>query len=262
MNIRKNIHKTTLAALTISAALAYAPVSSAALSYSQDWEGNTAGAAGGVGDGWIIGNVDNTTGGQWFAGLAAPTQVGAWADFVDEGGAAQGNTQLSAFTDYNNNAIFAGNNVVGFLYKDLGTVTADMVGDTYAFSFDGKWGNIDGSGLNDPGDANAYVTILDGSFATQFNAEFNYTGLPGDGSWGGGVVEVPIISAYVGSLLQIGFSHEVNLDAEPASGTADWDTGVFYDNLNFAAVPVPAAVWLFGSGLLGLVGVARRRKQA
>jgi len=26
------------------------------------------------------------------------------------------------------------------------------------------------------------------------------------------------------------------------------------------AVPVPAAVWLFGSGLLGLVGVARRKK--
>ncbi|HSH28376.1 MAG TPA: VPLPA-CTERM sorting domain-containing protein [Thiohalobacter sp.] len=29
-----------------------------------------------------------------------------------------------------------------------------------------------------------------------------------------------------------------------------------------AAVPVPAAVWLFGSGLLGLVGVARRRDSA
>lgn len=29
-----------------------------------------------------------------------------------------------------------------------------------------------------------------------------------------------------------------------------------------AAVPVPAAVWLFGSGLLGLVGVARRSRKA
>lgn len=27
-----------------------------------------------------------------------------------------------------------------------------------------------------------------------------------------------------------------------------------------SAVPVPAAVWLFGSGLIGLIGVARRRK--
>jgi hypothetical protein len=27
-------------------------------------------------------------------------------------------------------------------------------------------------------------------------------------------------------------------------------------------IPVPAAVWLFGSGLLGLVGIARRKKKA
>ena len=31
-----------------------------------------------------------------------------------------------------------------------------------------------------------------------------------------------------------------------------------FDNLN-SAVPIPAAAWLFGSGLLGLVGIARRK---
>ena len=31
---------------------------------------------------------------------------------------------------------------------------------------------------------------------------------------------------------------------------------------DFTVVPVPAAVWLFGSGLLGLIAVARRKKTA
>jgi hypothetical protein len=33
-------------------------------------------------------------------------------------------------------------------------------------------------------------------------------------------------------------------------------------NTTTAPVPLPAAVWLFGSGLMGLVGVSRRRKAA
>ena len=30
---------------------------------------------------------------------------------------------------------------------------------------------------------------------------------------------------------------------------------------DIAAVPVPAAVWLFGSGLIGLLAIGRRRRQ-
>jgi hypothetical protein len=45
-------------------------------------------------------------------------------------------------------------------------------------------------------------------------------------------------------------------DGTPASGSIFWDDV----NLTVTPIPVPAAVWLFGSGLIGLVGVARRRK--
>lgn len=41
---------------------------------------------------------------------------------------------------------------------------------------------------------------------------------------------------------------------------------VDFQNIGFTAelsqIPLPAAVWLFGSGLMGLIGVARRRKTA
>ncbi|MDX2487444.1 MAG: VPLPA-CTERM sorting domain-containing protein [Gammaproteobacteria bacterium] len=35
---------------------------------------------------------------------------------------------------------------------------------------------------------------------------------------------------------------------------------IAYDNFTITAVPVPAAIWLFGSGLIGLIGIARRKK--
>jgi len=41
-----------------------------------------------------------------------------------------------------------------------------------------------------------------------------------------------------------------------ASGTSDWA----FVKHNAAVVPLPGAVWLFGSGLIGLIGVAKKRK--
>ena len=48
------------------------------------------------------------------------------------------------------------------------------------------------------------------------------------------------------------------LNIQDAEG---FDEGVLGSwTLDITPVPVPAAVWLFGSGLLGLVGIARRKK--
>lgn len=88
-------------------------------------------------------------------------------------------------------------------------------------------------------------------------------------------------TAYVDILDGLGFvdiaASADSIDGNPAIGTGDV-TGIivfelldgqfnhisgFIDSFGQAtAVPIPAAVWLFGSGLLGLVGTARRKKAA
>lgn len=52
----------------------------------------------------------------------------------------------------------------------------------------------------------------------------------------------------------------------PCGADANCVSDYYIDNISLtadvSAVPVPAAVWLFGSGLLGLIGAARRKIQA
>jgi hypothetical protein len=43
----------------------------------------------------------------------------------------------------------------------------------------------------------------------------------------------------------------------PGGGDRDFNDVVV--EVNVAPIPIPAAVWLFGSGLLGLIGIARRK---
>ncbi len=54
--------------------------------------------------------------------------------------------------------------------------------------------------------------------------------------------------------------------ATPLQGVTDvvLAGGAVYNNISFnvAAVPVPGAVWLFGSALMGFMGVSRRNKKA
>lgn len=67
---------------------------------------------------------------------------------------------------------------------------------------------------------------------------------------------------------------QLSLGSDDGIGGSPMDNGPFSGyNANFditsvtvtavtPEIPVPAAVWLFGSGLIGLVGVARRRKKS
>jgi hypothetical protein len=48
--------------------------------------------------------------------------------------------------------------------------------------------------------------------------------------------------------------------SEDAISNVSFQYGTGFDEPNIV-VPVPAAVWLFGSGLLGMVGIARRRRR-
>ena len=66
------------------------------------------------------------------------------------------------------------------------------------------------------------------------------------------------ITDKIGTVALTSIDSSFNLDefAFRLSGNGSTAFEVF----NVSSVPVPAAVWLFGSGLLGLIGIARRKK--
>jgi len=49
-------------------------------------------------------------------------------------------------------------------------------------------------------------------------------------------------------------------DWQDGNNTSVLDVTYVPGSVNVSAVPVPAAVWLFGSGLIGMIAVSRRRK--
>ncbi len=140
-------------------------------------------------------------------------------------------------------------------------------------TFDGGWKILnEGAGFG--------IDALSGTNFAAFNTKAGSTQTIGmtfdsnisdiSGFLGDGLSVEWTISAYLDNLL-ISDTTVTNLAGEYiefslASLTADYVTvsslskvGVM-DDLSFtSAVPVPAAVWLFGSGLIGLIGIARRK---
>ena len=78
----------------------------------------------------------------------------------------------------------------------------------------------------------------------------------------GGVSNGPIYnfsSLNSASFLVIGTSPRTG-DLGPILSISTGVSQFYINEIGFSAVPVPAAVWLFGSGLIGLIGVARWKK--
>jgi hypothetical protein len=101
----------------------------------------------------------------------------------------------------------------------------------------------------------------DGSWDAQFFDVFNTPGatitLAGGNNF---VLGIDWGAGYAGdtsySLQSSPDTYLINFDGVAADGSSKSGSTLAVD---LAPIPVPAAVWLFGSGLLGLVGVARRR---
>jgi hypothetical protein len=57
-------------------------------------------------------------------------------------------------------------------------------------------------------------------------------------------------------------SYTTQFDFVSAPAANNGNVLTITETINYSAVPVPAAAWLFGSALVGLAGVSRKRKSA
>ncbi len=97
-----------------------------------------------------------------------------------------------------------------------------------------------------------------------------WNGIPainmGSGAWAGnanGVADIVCgVDCAAGDTYTLDYSATVPAGDPSGFGNVMYNLHLVGTVGTVSAVPVPAAVWLFGSGLLGLVGVARRKKTA
>ncbi|MFW2404762.1 MAG: VPLPA-CTERM sorting domain-containing protein [Gammaproteobacteria bacterium] len=157
------------------------------------------------------------------------------------------------------------------LFDPDGGIDASNIGQTWTFSFDAKSpfaggifdgtaSNPNGGDFNNPQSASAFIKTLDpnAGYNTTNDIRVDMTNISNT-DWARFSISLSLADpALQGQILQFGFN---------TVSTNYGDSGVYYDNVCFssngddcvfAPIPVPAAVWLFGSAL-GLLGWVRRR---
>jgi len=199
----------------------------AVTSYNQDFESMAPPSPGALlGDNWLVfGNVYDS-GGSYLYGYGpfqAPNDGAAFcAIATGEGGPPQGNQQLSVYSDYNNPDHGVGHLIETNVFQEQTIVAADA-GKTVVFTFDAKFGNLEGAS-----EAEAFIKTLDpgAGYATTNHVTVDMTTAPS--TWGTSSIQLAIDASLAGQILQFGFTTR----ASNYEGS-----GVYYDNVNFDAPP-------------------------
>jgi hypothetical protein len=194
--------------------------------YSQDFEALNMADPDALGnDGWLVfANVFEAGTGNYLYGYGpfpAPNNPSspAFSTIVSgEGGAEQGEQQLSVFSDYENeDEQLAGNLIEANVFQEQ-TIGTDDVGKTWVFEFQAKKPAV--GGVAPPTTALAFIKTIDAgnnvtNFVTVDMSDVTTT-------WGSYSLNLTIDAGLVGQLFQIGFSNTAT-DYDPST--------VIYDNV-------------------------------
>ena len=244
--------KQFLQAFIAATAIWYSGVSHASLvNYSETFDSLTATSSAALSNAGFV-NYSNTYADQGLSNLvssAGPAQARndyrAFAQVVSGyGGAAQGSQQLFVYSNYLSRD--QRGYYVDALTLQQQTIGGADLGSTWTFGFDAMQGDITGTSS-----ASAWIRAVDGEYVVG-ETLFDTSSLGFD--WGSYAVSLYIDPSWEGKTLEFGVN---------SAATGYTMSGVYYDNFSLtgtSAVPIPAAIWLFASGLLGLIGVARHRK--
>ena len=240
-------------ALAITSALLISPVSHGAITlFSDDFQSYTTAPGNSGFAPWEYYSDNGGLGAYWGT---PPTEAGPAISALVE---FEGNKFLNFFANYSNINVHDRLNCspcspnlqegISFFKQFDFTDTDTASGTTWVFDFE----FISNPDFPITGDTqtSAFIRVFDPSNNLLYENNLDTRSLAQPDSWTTGQLSVALDPNWIEGYLQIGF---YNL-------TGNYDgSGMFYDNVNFSVVPVPAAIWLFGSGIIGLIGLARRK---
>jgi len=179
---------------------------------------------------------------------------------------------------FNDSVLQGGNEALRTTLTLMNLPAHDSIDINFALAIIDSWDSTDGGSGNSPDYFNVTVGGVSIFKETYANASGNTTYSDPDNT----LVATGNLGFATGMFFDSDRAYNASIDSAfnvPHSGSAliiEWftsgagwqgtdDESWGMDNLSItitSAVPIPAALWLFGSGLLGLVGMARRKKAA